>query len=121
MDAHQHLGQHVDLACCRAIEVEISNRDPYARAIQMELILWDTGQGKKPFLSLGTLPLRSTPTLGAGHIRMPVTEMLTFPLPAVAPLRQFDAFSIRFHQPASRSDHSAHLAIVSFVLLPHGR
>ena len=121
MDAHQHLGQHVDLACCRAIEVEISNRDPWARAIQMELILWDTGHEKKPFLSLGTLPLRSTPTLGAGHISMPVAEMLTFLLPAVAPLRQFDAFSIRFHQPASRRDHSAHLAIVSFVLLPHGR
>jgi hypothetical protein len=113
MEAHQHLGTTVTLTCCRAIQVELTNADPFGAETLLELILWDTTQRGKPSLSLGMLPVESRPTLG-----VPTPAAITFPLPASPRIQSFDAVSVRFHRPQFRRTRSVRIALESFVLLP---
>jgi hypothetical protein len=113
MEAYQHLGTMIELTCCRAIQVEVTNADPLGHETLLELVLWDTSRGGKPHISLGMLPAASTPNLGIA-----AQSTVTFPIPAQRRIQRFDAISVRFHRPPFRRMRSAHMAVAGFVLVP---
>ncbi len=42
MEARQNLGIHIDLSCCRNVQIVVRNRDPFAHTVGLELRLVDT-------------------------------------------------------------------------------
>jgi hypothetical protein len=116
MEAHQNLGKLIDLACCREIRIEIENADRYPGTVSIELVLVNTREGQKGSVSLGSAPVTSAP----GDPGAPWKETLTFPIPARAPIRQFDELTIRFPRRRTRIFRSAKVAIDRFVLVPRG-
>jgi len=109
MEAHQNLGKLIDLRCCREIQIEIQNADPYPGTVSMELVLVNTRSGQQGSVSLGFAPVKSD---------APTKETLTFPVPAQSPIRQFDELTIRFPRRRTRIFRSAKIAIERFVLVP---
>jgi len=109
MEAHQNLGKLFDLRCCREIQIEIQNADPYPGTVSMELVLVNTRSGQQGSVSLGFAPVKSD---------APTKETLTFPVPAQSPIRQFDELTIRFPRRRTRIFRSAKIAIERFVLVP---
>lgn len=116
MEAHQDLGKLINLACCREIRIEIENADRYPGTVSMELVLVNSREGQQGEVSLGSAPVTSAP----GDPQAPTRETLTFPIPANPAIRQFDELTIRFPRQRQRSNRSAKVAIVRFVLVPRG-
>jgi hypothetical protein len=114
MEAHQNLGKLIDLSCCREIRIEIRNADRFAATVSIELVLKNTREGQKGLVSLGTAPVTSAPA----DPDFPAKETLTFPIPANAPIRQFDEMTIRFPREKVGINRSAKIAIDRFVLIP---
>lgn len=113
MEAHQHLGEPMQFSCCRAIQLEIRNADPFGPETLLELVLWDATLLAQPHQSLGLVPLQSTSS-GA----LSVTETLSFPLPEKPRIRHFNALSVRFHRPQFRHSRSSRIAILAFTFVP---
>lgn len=103
MEAHQRLSHAMDLSCCGAIDVAISNADRYPRTITLELILRDGAASQ----SLGVLPVPALP--GAN---------LHFIVPRSSAIHQFNELEMVFHRDRVRMDRSARISIERFVLLP---
>lgn len=61
MKAVQKLDHSIDLGCCRAIQLTISNADGYPGTIALELVLIDTQVPEKPAQSLGERDVLSRP------------------------------------------------------------
>jgi hypothetical protein len=118
MEARHQLDRPLDLRCCRAIQLVISNADRYPATVALELLLKDTRPGHSMPLSLGESPVTSVPDL-RGDPPVPASETLNFPVPPAPPLREFDQLIIRFHRDPIRIDRSARIAIERFVLTPN--
>jgi hypothetical protein len=118
MQAHQNLGRLVDLTCCRAIELAISNADRWPGTVAIELVLLDSSRPDHPSLSLGRREVSSSPHWRPGESSAPIRETLTFDVPGNASLREFDEFVVLFHLGPIRADKSAKVAIDRFLLLP---
>lgn len=103
MEAHQKLPHAMDLSCCGAIDVAISNADRYPRTVTLELILLD-GESAQ---SLGVLGVPALPD-----------AILHFIVPRNSALRQFDELEMVFHRDRVRMDRSARFSIERFVLMP---
>lgn len=114
MEAHQNLGAPFQVACCRSVQLSITNRNRAPGSVAIELILVDTFDAIKPFQSLGVLPVQSI-FRGDGP---GVSEVLEYPIPEAAKLVQFDEFTIRFHRPYLAARESANVAIDGFTLKP---
>ena len=114
MEAHQKLPHAIDLGCCRAIQVAISNADRYIGTVDMELILIDTSGSS---LSLGKVHVESRPQGGRWVPFVAGSEILEFPVPRHSTLRQFDALKVIFHRARLRSERSAKISIDRFILL----
>ena len=110
-EALQKLDHALDLSCCRAIQIEISNADRYPGTIALELLLIDTLSSGQPLESLGRRDVLSRPSA------LPVTEALDFPVPA-AGIRKFDVMQVVFHRDFFRVDRSARISIERFTLVP---
>ena len=119
MEAYQKLGREVDIKCCTAIQIAISNTDRSPGTMALELVLIDTQPSRQPTLSLGSIGVtpRSRTGSWAGSA-LPATERLDFAIPAVAPPYQFDVIEVIFHRDPLRRDSSARVAIESFLFLP---
>jgi hypothetical protein len=113
MEAHQSLGTPFQVSCCRSVELGITNRNRFSGTVAIELILVDTFENAKPFVSLGILPVRSVYAEGRG-----VPEVLDYPIPSSSAIRQFDEFTIRFHRPYAHARESANVSIDRFTLKP---
>ena len=117
MEAHQTLQHPIDLACCSAIWIEISNADRFPGTVSLELILIDHAKGQS--LSLGTEDVTSKPI---GYMFMkggaPAPETLNFPVPRGAALREFNEIKVVFHRTRLRIDRSAKISIEKFSLVP---
>jgi hypothetical protein len=111
MEALQKLDHALDLSCCRAIRIDISNADRYPGTIALELLLMDTQSLGQPSESLGRRDVLSTPSV------LPVTEVLEFPVPGTG-IRKFDVMQVVFHRGFFRVDRSAKISIESFTLVP---
>jgi len=111
MQAVQKLNHPLDLACCRAIQLTISNADRYPGTIALELLLIDS-QTPGPPQGLGKRDVLSRPSTA------PVTEVLDFPIPGSVRMRKFDAMQVVFHRDFFRIDRSAKISIEHFTLVP---
>jgi hypothetical protein len=109
MEAHQHLGSDISLACCSAIEIVIENADAHPESIGVELAISNTKLAGKPSQSLGVLPLTSS----AG-------QTLKFKIPQRTKMQSFDELTVRFLMNWWRGNQSASIAIQSFALVPRG-
>ena len=109
MEAHQKLDPPVSAQCCSQIQLAILNNDQYPGTVSPELILIDTSSFIDRTQSLGTVP--------AGP-PSPGEQILSFTVPRVAAVRQFDEIKVIFHRARLRADRSARMAIERFVLVP---
>jgi hypothetical protein len=119
MEAHQRLEHEIDLQCCSAIQIAISNADSYPGSITLELILIDGQEPVPNSQTLGTAEVASWPlqTFWSREVS-PVSDLLNFVIPARMVLRQFNEIAVLFHFSLIRRDRSARISIERFVLLP---
>jgi hypothetical protein len=120
MEARQNFGSLIDLSCCRAIELAISNGDRRPGTVAVELILSNTRLPGQPRQSLGILPVNSTLRWFSGDDRPPVVEVLSFRLPTQSAIQSFDEAIVRFELKFPREQWSARIAIEKFRLIPRG-
>jgi hypothetical protein len=119
MKALQKLDHPLDLGCCRAIQITISNADRYPGTVALELLLIDTQLPGQRVQSLGQRDVLSRPDVkGLDRAVIPVTEVLEFPVPGSAQIRQFDGIQVLFHRAYFRVDRSARISIEHFILVP---
>jgi len=118
MEAHQYLGNPIEMSCCRVLRLAIQNADDRAGEISIEVLLTRT-TGKESFTqSLGTLVV---PSSKGGHSvlgRPPVDETLSFPIPPGARGRQFDEITVAIKPSWERMLAGAHIAVQHFELVP---
>jgi hypothetical protein len=121
MEAHDHLGNMLNLDCCSRIQVAIRNADHYPETVSLELVLINTSAPGKPSQSLGTLMVKSTrPWKLFDEPAKPVSETLNFTIPTHASIRRFDEVKVVFRLDAARADAGPKIAIDRFVLVPRG-
>jgi hypothetical protein len=120
MEARQNFGSLIDLSCCRAIELVISNGDRRPGTVAVELILSNTRLPGQPRQSLGILPVNSTLRWFPGDDRSAVAEVLSFRFPAQSAIQRFDEAIIRFELRSPREQWSAKIAVEKFRLIPPG-
>jgi hypothetical protein len=119
MEGVQKLTHALDLSCCRAIQVAIENADRYPGTIALELLLIDSQAPGQPVQSLGKRDVLSRPQIKPLDLSpIPATEILDFPIPRVAEIREFDAMQVVFHRAFFRIDRSARISIERFTLVP---
>jgi hypothetical protein len=115
MEAHQRLDHAIDLSCCGAIQVAITNADRYPGSVMLELILADVSSEGSKSLLLGTAEVASWPRYGSNQT---ISETLNFTVPNHISIREFNEISVVFHFDTVRDDRSARIAIDRFVLIP---
>lgn len=113
MQALQKLDHPLDLSCCGAIQIAISNADRHPGTVALELVLIDTKGPGQPAESLGKRDVLSRPEASA----IPGTEILDFPIPR-AGIRKFDLMQVVFRLDYFRIDRSAKISIEHFTLVP---
>ena len=118
IEAHDHLGNLIDLSCCSQVQIAIRNQDRYPDSVSLELVLINTSLRLKPSESLGRMMVKSTLPWSLYKERPAASETLNFPIPSRPPLRQFDEVKIVFRLDASRADTAARIAIDHLVLVP---
>jgi len=118
MEARQNFGNFIALSCCRSIQLAVTSADRYPATVTVELILIHSTLPGKPILSLGRVPVKSTPRWQPVDTGGSRPELLTFPIPATAILPEFDEVVIRFHLQRPRADRSARISIDKFVFVP---
>jgi hypothetical protein len=118
MQAHQNLGLPIDLNCCSEIDVAITNADTRPGVITLALRLTDSLSAAK---SIQTLPDQTILSTVAAQIpinRPPVKEILRFPIPHAASMRQFNQIDVLYHPARDRARGAARVSIQSFTLIP---
>ncbi|HUO32562.1 MAG TPA: hypothetical protein VMU80_25340 [Bryobacteraceae bacterium] len=107
MEAYQRLDRPIDLRCCRQIQVSITDTDRYPGTVSLELVLID-GASNDSAVSLGTV-LAASDSL---------EQTVSFRVPPMSRIRQFDLMKVVFHRARLRLDRSAKIAIDRFVFMP---
>ena len=120
IEAHDHLGQLIDVTCCSRIQIAIRNADRYPETVSLELILVNTSLPNRPSQSLGRMMVRSTRPWSLYEKRSPISETLNFAIPQSRSFRRFDEMKIVFRLDRARADAGAKIAIDHFVLVPRG-
>lgn len=120
MEAHQSLGNAVDLHCCGKIQIMIRNADRYPGTVSLGLILIDTSAPGKPSQSLGRVAVESSEPWRIYETQRLTRETLNFMIPANPGIRRFDEFKVLFRLDDARADYGAKVAIDHFVLVPRG-
>lgn len=119
-EAHQNLGTLINLNCCSKIQVAIQNADRYPGTVWLEVILRDTALPGKPSLSLGTDMVASTPPRKLNDERKALSEVLSFDVPGLRKISQFDEVTVVFRLAPDRSEVGAKIGIERFILVPRG-
>jgi hypothetical protein len=118
MQAHQTISPPLRLSCCREIRVQLQNRDNRPGALVVALLLSDSTSHNKTTLYLGQQPIVSSQP---GHFAIkpaPVTETLSYQVPARAIIRQFDTIDLVVMSDMARLDKGSRIAIDQFALTP---
>jgi hypothetical protein len=118
MEAHQNLGQSIDLACCSEIDIAITNADNRAGKIALGLRLTDSRSIGKPSKDLGERTIVSSEADRIPLNRQPVKEILRFPISRSRTMHQFDAIAIVFLPAKERARGGAKVSIQNFTLIP---
>jgi hypothetical protein len=121
MEAHENLGNMIELGGCSRIQVAIRNADHYPETVSLELVLINTRAPGKPAQSLGKVMVKSTRPWKLYDEPAPAaSETLDFVLPAKSSLRRFDEVSIVFRIDPARADAGPKMAIDHLVLVLRG-
>jgi hypothetical protein len=118
MEAHQQLGQPLNLACCREIQMAIRNGDNRPGRVLLGLVLTDSSLPGKPSQILAPQPVLSSQP---GHFALksaPQDETVSFAIPEHGKLRQFDEITVLFLPDPERSALGSKIAVHQFVLMP---
>jgi hypothetical protein len=118
MEAHQYLGTPIDRACCKEIQVAISNADTGPGKIWLGVNLVDSTSLRSRAEPLGEKSIRSSEAPHFSMNRVPVEEVLTFQMPSVPKIRRFDQITVFFFPAAERSHRGAKVSIQRFKLIP---
>jgi hypothetical protein len=118
MEARQNFGSLIKLSCCSAIELVIANGDRRPGTVGVELTVTNTTLPGQPRQSLGILPVNSSLHWIPADDRPPVTEVLSFRLPAHLAIQSFNEATIRFEMASPRERFSAKIAVQKFRLIP---
>ena len=118
MEAHQNLGLPINLACCREIDVALTNADTRPGAITLALTLTDSTAPGKPSRTIGAQPIPSSQVDPIPLNRAPVKEVLRFQIPRSTGLRQFDEITLTFQLAPRHARAGAKVSIDSFELIP---
>jgi hypothetical protein len=119
MEALQKLDQSINLGCCRAIQIAITNADLYFGTLALELVLIDTKAPGQPAQSLGQRDVTSRPRPWRMDFHVPqLTEILDFPVLRSGRISKFDEIQVWFHRTSMRIDRSAKISIDRFILVP---
>lgn len=118
MEAHQTLGNSVDLACCRELDIDIRNGDNHPGEIHLGLVLSDGTSPGKLSLPLAPQTVISTEEAHFYQKAAGVNEMLRFPIPSRARIHKFNEITVVFFPSEDRSQEGARIAIEDFVLIP---
>jgi hypothetical protein len=118
MEAHQKLDTSIDLGCCRALEVDISNSDNMPGGIVLAVTLTDSLAPGKPSLQLGGQQLVSSEADRFTIKSSAVEEALRFTIPTKKGLRKFDEIAVIFSPASERSMIGLKVGIKQFILLP---
>lgn len=120
MQARHNFGSLLEVSCCRAIEVHITNADRFPGTVSLELVLVNTTLPESPSQSLGRAAVDSAPRLEDGGGILAVREVLVYPMPRNSKLQQFDEVALTFRPHPRRHELSARMAIDRFILIPRG-
>ena len=120
IEAHDHLGNLIDLNCCSRMQVAIRNADRYPETVSLELVLVNTSLPSRPAESLGRMIVKSTRPWNIYAKPAPTSETLNFAIPRRPTLQRFDEVKIVFRLDRARADAGAKIAIDHFVLVPRG-
>jgi hypothetical protein len=119
MEAHQPLGQEIDMNCCRSLRLDVKNADNVPGPIAVEVLLRDRVLSKKTSaVSLETIVLPSSTVSPMPLARPPVDDKVTFQLPRAAHGKTFNEITVRIKPEVSRSLAGAQVGIKDFVLQP---
>jgi hypothetical protein len=118
MEAHQNLGMPIDLACCREIDVAITNADTRPGKIALGMVLTDNGSPGKLTQDLGLHMIASSEAAQISKDRKPVAEVLRFQIPRSATIQKMDAIDVYFVPSKERVRNGAKVSIQSFELIP---
>jgi hypothetical protein len=118
MEAHQNLGLPIALACCREIDVAVTNADTRPGAITLALVLTDAASPGKPSRLIGAQPILSSQIDPIPLNRAPVKEVLRFALPRSTGLRRFDEIILDFQLAPRHARAGAKVSIDTFELIP---
>jgi hypothetical protein len=122
MQAHQRLSTPLPVRCCRAIEVELENRDQSAGALDLAVSLSDSAQPNNP-LTLGVQPIHSTQGELWRYRSAPAQEIVRFSIPAhfehaQNQISHFDWIDMLIVPSAQRMQSGAKIAIRTMRLVP---
>lgn len=118
MEARRKLDRAMDVTCCGAIQVVISNADRFPGTVALEVILADAA-GRRQRLGRHDIISRPQGALWRQPIS-PIPETLEFAIPATTAVHQFNEIGVVFHRDPMRADRSARISIERFILVPAG-
>ncbi len=116
MEAHQKLDLPIDLSCCRAIDLAITNADTRPLPIALRIQLQDSNS--RQTIDLGRLTIHSSTVVPIHLNRPPVHETLRFLIPSAKPLTRFDRITVIYQPDPARSQVGAKVSVDSFTLVP---
>jgi hypothetical protein len=118
MEAHQSLGNPINLASYSSIRLAIRNADNRPGLISIELVLANTDSTLSGVQSLGTMTVRSSQNRPISLNRPPVEEILNFPIPQGVRGRSFNQITALIKPSKERARAGAQLAVQHFELDP---
>lgn len=118
MQAHQRLGSPLPLDCCRAVEVEIENREQTSGTLELAMSLSDSAHPGMSLL-LGVQSVPSNQQAGSA----PAHPILRFTIPAPTgpnkdQLSQFDQIDMLIMPSAAHIQSGAKIAVRTLKFMP---
>jgi hypothetical protein len=118
IEARQTLSTAIPIARCRAMEVNIENRDNQPGAVAMAVLLRDSTKPRQPAVYLGQQPIESTQPMHFTFKTAPVFETLRFEVPVHPSLRRFDEITVMLLPDVNHALVGPKIAIREFQLIP---
>ena len=118
MEALQNLDKPIDLACCSAIEIAITNADIRPGKISLGLFLTDSISTDRPSRDLGSRVILSSEPANIPLDREPVKETLRFSIPRSSTNHTFNEITVVYLPVPERARGGAKVSIQSFTLIP---
>ncbi len=118
MDAHQTLSSEIATARCREVAVDIENFENKEGSIALALLLSDGVSSPHQTLYLGQQPIVSTLHDHFWFKAAPVSETLSFAVPAKASLRQFNEITVLILPDSDHMLAAPRISVEQFQLFP---